>query len=89
MGTKKGKLGIDLNNIRVQLLVTYRDLCDDLNGSMLDNQNIIIDPKKIKSNLDQIRMYIGIIAAANIEGREDFKSVGDEIRLPFLNIPNE
>lgn len=89
METESGKFGFDLNNIRVALLLSYRDLCDDLNSSIQDNQNIIIDPKKIKSNMDQIRMCIGIIAAAHVEGREDFKAVGGEVELPLLNIPNE
>ncbi len=89
MENKSEKIGIDFNNVRHNLLLCYSELCNELNNSIHDNQNIILDPKRIKSNMDQIRIYFGIIAAANLEDREDFKSVGSEIMLPILNVSND
>ena len=89
MNTESGKLNFDLNGLRLSLLLSYKELCNDLNNSISENQNIIIEPQKIKSNMDNIRFCIGVLAAAFIEGHHDFNSVGSEIILPSLNLCND
>ena len=89
MTVESGKLGFDLNALRVSLLLSYKELCDDLNNSISENKKIIIEAPKIKSNMDNIRFCIGVLAAAYLEGNDNFKSVGGEILLPSLNTNND
>lgn len=79
-----GKLGINYNNLRLQLLLSYKDLCQQLN-SATDKGIITIESNKIQYNMDQIRLCIGILAATYINGNPDFSAVGTEISLPTLN----
>jgi hypothetical protein len=85
METIEGKLGIEYNNLRIQLLLSYKDLCHQLNNSMT-NGVITIESKKIQYNMEQIRLIIGMLAASYINGNENFKVVGSDICLPNLNI---
>ena len=85
---QKGKISMDINNVRKILISEYTDLCWVLNNSAIENQNISINPKVIKPHMDMLRLCIGILAATYIEGRKDFQSVGDN-ELPIFKTPNE
>lgn len=80
-----GKFGINYNNLRLQLLISYKDLCQQLNSATVKG-DITIESNKIQYNMDQIRFCIGILAPTHINGNLDFSAVGTEISLPTLNL---
>lgn len=83
----KMKLGVDINNIRKILISEYTELCDLLNDSPKENENIIINARKIKSHMDLLRTCIAILATTFIQGREDFQAI-EEKELPIFKLPN-
>jgi len=79
---------VNINNIRNISLGDYTDLCEILNESIKINGRIILEAKDIKPQMDNLRLCLGLIAAASIEGREDFQAIGEK-ELPILILPSE
>jgi hypothetical protein len=73
---------VDFNNLRVRALETYNELCKTLNLRMSKNKlnpYIQVDVWEIQEEMDQLRMMLYTMACCYIEGREDCKSMADEI----------
>jgi hypothetical protein len=79
---------IDLNNVRRNLLSTYSELCGFLNNSAVENESVIVDAKTLKSHMDHLGLIVSYLAAASIEGREDFIAVGEK-ELPRFNLNSQ
>jgi hypothetical protein len=77
---------VEFNNIRKYLISEYTDLCMLLNSSIEQDEKVVISVKDAKAHMDNLRMLVGIIAATEIKGREEFKAVG-ETELPLFKIP--
>ncbi len=76
-------MNVDFNNIRKILISEYSELCHLLNHSPKMNESITVNASQLKYRMDSLRQLIGIIAATEINGRDDFKAVG-ETELPLF-----
>lgn len=65
-------MDVSMDGIRLELISNYNDLIWKLNSAIDDDNEIKIDSKEIRDNLEGIRMMCGILANVKVDGEFDF-----------------
>lgn len=71
-------MNIDFNNVRLQACYAYDRLVMDLNRCNSYEGYLLVDPKNLEKELNDLRMVIGSIAMTFEEGNPDFKDVYEQ-----------
>jgi len=81
-------MDVSMDGLRIRLISSYNSLVKKLNNNIKDESfdpHIIIDPKEISREMDNIRNSLIILAFSYIEGVEGFKELGENTNFEIFN----
>lgn len=79
---------VNMNNLRIDLMLSYKHLVNTLNDHIEDGYiNISVD--EIKREIDDLKCDIGLLACCYKEGDKDMKMVRNEVYMPIFNEEDE
>lgn len=78
-------MDVDFNNLRVQAMISYDNLCRKLNSCIEKDGMVNFHSDYIQKDMDDLRQLVGSIACVFRKDDKDFKVVRDEVDMAEFN----
>jgi hypothetical protein len=78
-------MNVNFNNLRVQAMISYDNVCRKLNETIDNEGYITIQASKIQKDMDELRQHVGVIACVFDKNDENFRMVRDEVVMAEFN----